>query len=58
MTGEAGSNYMVLATTNIIEPTTNWTQLGLMENTNGIWRYYDNGTVTNRQYRFYRALQQ
>ena len=57
MTGETGSNYMVFATTNIAAPTTNWTQLGLMENTNGIWRYYDNGTVTNRTYRFYRALQ-
>ncbi len=57
MTGETGSNYMVFATTNIVEPTTNWTQLGLMENTNGIWRFYDHGTVTNRPYRFYRALQ-
>jgi hypothetical protein len=49
---------MVLATTNAVEPSANWTQLGLMENTNGIWRYYDNGTMTNRPYRFYRALQQ
>jgi hypothetical protein len=58
MVGETGSNYMVLATTNIAEPSANWTQLGLMENTNGIWRYYDNGTLTNRPYRFYRAQQQ
>ena len=58
MAGETGSNYMVLATTNIAEPSANWTPLGLMENTNGIWRYYDNGTMTNRPYRFYRALQQ
>jgi hypothetical protein len=57
MVGESGSNYMVLATTNIAETSENWTQLGLMENTNGIWRYYDNGTTTNRPYRFYRALQ-
>jgi hypothetical protein len=58
MVGETGSNYMVLATTNIAEPSANWTQLGLMENTNSIWRYYDNGTLTNRPYRFYRAGQQ
>jgi hypothetical protein len=57
MVGETGSNYMVLATTNIAEAQTNWTALGLMENTNNIWRYYDNGTMTNRPYRFYRALQ-
>jgi len=58
MAGETGSNYMVLATTNVAEVQTNWTPLGLMENTNGIWRYYDNGTMTNRPYRFYRAWQQ
>jgi len=57
MVGETGSNYMVLATTNIAEAQTNWTTLGLMENTNNIWRYYDNGTLTNRPYRFYRAHQ-
>lgn len=58
MLGEAGSNYLVLASTNIDLPTSNWTSLGLMEQTNGIWRYLDGGTVTNRPRRFYRALQQ
>jgi hypothetical protein len=28
-----------------------------MENTNGIWRYFDTGTVTNRPMRYYRARQ-
>lgn len=58
MVGETGSNYVVLASTNIDLPPSNWTTLGLMENTNGIWRYFDNGTITNRNWRFYRALQQ
>jgi hypothetical protein len=58
MLGETGSNYMLLATTNLAVPQATWTQLGLMENTNGIWRYLDVGTITNRPLRFYRALQQ
>jgi hypothetical protein len=57
MLGEAGSNYLALAATNLPVPLSNWTTLGLMESTNGIWRYLDNGTVTNRPYRFYRAQQ-
>jgi hypothetical protein len=56
MLGETGSNYMVLATTNLAD--TPFTSLGLMENTNGIWRYMDAATITNRPWRFYRALQQ
>ena len=56
MVGESGSNYLVLANTNL--NTTNWSPLGLMEFTNGIWRYQDNGTITNRNQRYYRALQQ
>lgn len=58
MAGEAGSNYMIFATTNLNEPFGNWTELGLMEHTNGIWRYLDLGTITNRPHRFYRARQQ
>ena len=49
---------MMLATTNVNLPQSNWTQLGLMENTNGIWRYFDDGTLTNRSRRFYRAVAQ
>ena len=58
MFGEAGSNYTMLAMTNVSSPLSNWTSLGRMKNTNGIWRYLDNGTLTNRAYRFYRAQQQ
>ena len=52
--GEAG-------TTNRIEisddlSATNWTDLGAMEHTNGIWRYSDK-TATNSTHRFYRARQ-
>lgn len=57
MLGEAGSNYLALAATNLTVPLSNWTTLGLMESTNGIWRHLDNGTVSNRPYRFYRAQQ-
>ena len=58
MLGETGSNYVLLATTNLATPLPSWTSLGLMENTNGIWRHLDTGTITNRPMRFYRALQQ
>ena len=58
MLGEAGSNYMVLAATNTRTPLSNWTQLGLMESTNGIWRYFDSGAITNLPRRYYRALAQ
>lgn len=57
MLGEAGSNYLALAATNLTVPLSNWTTLGTMEHTNGIWRHSDNGTLTNRAYRFYRAQQ-
>jgi hypothetical protein len=52
MLGDAGANYQVLASTNLA--VTNWTILGTMESTNGIWRYFD---TTARDYpqRFYRA---
>ena len=54
MTGEAGTNYEILASTNIAG--TNWTVLGVMQNTNGIWRYSD-VTATNSPSRVYRARQ-
>jgi hypothetical protein len=49
----------VEGTTNRIEASdnlssTNWTDLGAMENTNGIWRFADQ-TATNSAHRFYRA---
>lgn len=52
MCGEPGSNYVVEITTNL--PTTNWTVIGTMENTNGIWRFFDTAT-TNAPRKFYRA---
>lgn len=58
MLGEPGSNYLVLSATNVDQPPGEWVPLGLMENTNGIWRYFDQGTVTNRPMRYYRALQE
>jgi hypothetical protein len=58
MLGQTGSNYMVQATTNLALPGTNWVDVGLMEYTNGIFRYLDGGTLTNRPARYYRAKQQ
>ena len=57
MLGQTGSNYAVLATTDIDLPEPQWTALGLMEHTNGIWRFFDPSTMTNRARRFYRAAQ-
>ena len=54
MLGQAGSNYQVLASTDL--NTTNWIPLGLMEPTNGIWRLLDAGAFTNG-WRFYLAEQ-
>ncbi|HXR04201.1 MAG TPA: hypothetical protein VN836_05790, partial [Verrucomicrobiae bacterium] len=54
MLGDAGTNYQVLVSTNLAG--TNWTILGTMQNTNGIWRYFDT-TATNSAQRFYRAKQ-
>jgi hypothetical protein len=56
MLGEAGTNYVVLASTNANHALSEWTVLGLMEQTNGIWRYIDSGTVSNRVMRYYRAV--
>ncbi len=56
MLGEAGSNYLVFATTNLNQPYNDWVNLGTMERTNGIWRHIDAG-ITNLPRRFYRAEQ-
>ena len=54
MFGVTNNTYEVLANTNLL--TTNWISIGLMENTNGFWRYSDAG-ATNYNHRFYRAHQ-
>ena len=51
--GRAGTNYVLLASTNLAG--TNWVNLGEMENTNGIWRYF--AAATNLPRRFYRTQQ-
>jgi hypothetical protein len=53
MLGVAGTNYQMLVSTNLA--VTNWTILGTMESTNGIWRFFD-PAATNSS-RFYRAKQ-
>jgi hypothetical protein len=52
LAGEAGTNYTLLASTNLSQ--TNWIPLGVMEQTNGIWRFLD-ASATNQPVRFYRA---
>ncbi len=54
MCGQPGSNYVIEIATNL--PAAIWTTLGPMENTNGIWRYFD-VTGTNVPHKFYRARQ-
>jgi hypothetical protein len=54
MTGEPGTNYEVQASPNLAG--TNWTVLGTMQTTNGIWRFSD-ATATNFTFRAYRARQ-
>ena len=54
MLGDVGTNYQMLVSTNLA--VTNWTILGTMENTNGIWRFFDTA-ATNSPQRFYRAKQ-
>jgi hypothetical protein len=53
MLGVAGTNYQVLASTNLAVP--GWTILGTMESTNGIWRFFD--TAATNSSRFYQAKQ-
>jgi hypothetical protein len=54
MAGETGRFYQVLGSTNL--GATNWLPIGVMENTNGIWRFSDTG-ATNHAYQFYRVEQ-
>ena len=54
MAGETGRVYQVLGSTNL--GATNWVPLGVMENTNGIWRFLDS-SATNHAYQFYRVEQ-
>jgi hypothetical protein len=57
MLGESGSNYTVVASTNVESPLVSWTPIGFMQETNGIFRYFDIGAITNQVRRFYRAQQ-
>ena len=52
MLGETGAGYQMLAIDNLT--VTNWVTLGIMQNVNGIWIYYDT-TATNSMHRFYRV---
>jgi hypothetical protein len=54
MLGETGRDYQLLGSTNL--GATNWLPIGVMESTNGIWRFFDTG-ATNHPYRFYRVEQ-
>ena len=54
ISGETGVSYEIQARTNL--SATNWTVLGTMQNTNGIWRYSD-VTTSNSTSRAYRARQ-
>jgi hypothetical protein len=54
MEGVAGTTNRIEASDNL--NSTNWSDLGVMENTNGIWRFSDK-TATNSFHRYYRARQ-
>jgi len=54
MSGETGTNYQMLASDDLSQ--TNWTVLGPMQSSNGIWRFFD-ATATNSTHRAYRARQ-
>ena len=56
MLGESGKNYDVLVNTNLNDAS-NWDFTGVMESTNGIWRFSD-PAGTNFGPRYYRARQQ
>lgn len=55
MLGEEGRSYEVLANTNL--NTTNWDALGVMENTNGIWRFIDTNNISDFPQHYYKARQ-
>ena len=54
MAGETNRSYQILASTNL--GATNWLPVGVMESTNGIWRFLDTG-ASNQPYQFYRVEQ-
>lgn len=54
MLGETNRSCELQASTNL--SATNWVVIGVMENTNGIWRFLDTG-AGNQPWRFYRAEQ-
>lgn len=54
MEGDSGTNYKIQSRDSLSQ--SNWTDLGTMEVTNGIWRYLDS-TASNSTHRFYRAAQ-
>ncbi|MBI3853909.1 MAG: hypothetical protein HY298_27095 [Verrucomicrobia bacterium] len=54
MAGETSRSYQVLASMNLAA--TNWLPIGVIESTNGIWRFLDTG-ASNQPLRFYRAEQ-
>ena len=51
LTGQAGFDYNLQATSDFV----NWTQIAVLENTNGAVTFYDPAS-TNYTYRFYRAV--
>ena len=54
MLGEPGRMYEIHGNTNLLG--TNWNFLGIMESTNGVWRFTDTNTAGLNQ-RYYRAHQ-
>ena len=55
MNGQTGQVYQVLAATNIETRLSNWENVGVMQGTNGLLKFFD-PSVTNLPRRFYRAL--
>lgn len=51
LTGEAGFEYTVQASTNLVD----WTEIATLANTNGIVRFFDQ-TATNAPMKFYRGV--
>ena len=57
MNGETGRFYSILANTNVAASIANWSNIGVMQNANGLLKFFDS-SVTNLSRRFYRAVQQ
>ena len=51
LTGEAGFEYHILASTNLLD----WSDIAVLQNTNGAVRFFDSG-ATNLPTKFYRAV--